>query len=582
MVGLLIERPERTSGNGRRWEDRMSWSRRAATLAAGLLSGLVAAVFMMLIMAAGRFWLGISPLPESVPDRIAPTLSIKEFFDLFGKYGGYNGLKKFGVKTGIEAILGAGVVVGLLYSILVESRRSREWGTWRFGLSRLGVIAIAALVAVMWIGTVIFLRPVLQTNFRGLPPSQARVVTVFGLLLTYISFAVALIASYRFITRREFHAFPRPVAERTDEDGFAVPAISGAAVDAPVAVGRPSTRRAVLAAGAGAIFAAPTYKLIDTLYDRAVFPYDGTIYNGPGVQPLVPNEKFYTVTKNVVDPNVKKSVWALEISGLVDHGRSYDFDDLAAMTPVDQESTLMCISNAIGAGLASNAVWTGVPMRDLLNASGVGEGAVEVKLYGADGYTDTFSIEKALDPTTLVVYKMNGEELPERHGYPVRIIVPGLYGEKNVKWVTGIEVLDHDGKGFYEQQGWGPNFVIPTRSDFFSPKWTRRRGKDSFDKPFGVNQTAELRGRAFAGDRGIQLVEVSLDDGQTWEPATIDYAGTRLTWVFWSYRWTPRTSGEYMLTVRATDGNGDLQTTDVRGTSPQGATGRQHVKAIVQ
>ena len=152
---------------------------------------------------------------------------------------------------------------------------------------------------------------------------------------------------------------------------------------------------------------------------------------------------------------------------------------------------------------------------------------------------------------------------------------------KNVKWVTGIEVVDYDAKGFYEMQGWGPNFVIPTRSDIFSPKRTRHRGQDSFDQALRVNQEVSLRGRAFAGDRGVEKVEVSLDDGQTWQPTTIDYPGTRLTWVFWSYAWTPKTTGDYVLVCRATDQNGDLQTSDVRGTAPQGATGLHKVKASV-
>ena len=374
---------------------------------------------------SGRTWLGISPLPESIPDRLAPTLSITQFFNLFGQYGGYNGLKKFGVKSGIEGVLGAGVAVGLLYSVIVESRKSRSSGSWKFGLSRLGLSFIGALVVLMWAGSVIVLWPVLQTNFRGLPPSQARWVSIIGLLVTYLVFAVTLIGTYRFVAARAVQVAPAATAEPSAD------------VALPEPVGKPYARRAVLAIGAGAVFAAPAYVLIKRLYDRAVFPYDGTVYSGPGIQPIVPNDRFYTVTKNVVDPNVSKSVWGLEISGLVEHPKKFKFDDLAAMPTVKQETTLMCISNAVGAGLSSNAVWTGVPMASLLNASVVKSGAVEVKLYGADGYTDTFAIEKALDPTTMVVYQMNGEELAERHGYPARVIVPGLYGEKNVKWVTG-------------------------------------------------------------------------------------------------------------------------------------------------
>ena len=200
---------------------------------------------------------------------------------------------------------------------------------------------------------------------------------------------------------------------------------------------------------------------------------------------------------------------------MVEEPRSYTFADLMDLPSVEQETTLMCISNRIGAGLMSNAVWQGVPLRDLLEASRPLAGAVEVLLNGADGYTDTFAFEKAMDPTTIVAFAMNGEPLPQRHGYPARVVVPGLYGEKNVKWVTRIEVVDYDAKGFYEQQGWGPNFVIPTRSDIFGPRWVRRRG-DAFVEPFAAGQTATIRGRAFAGDRGIQRVEFSADDGETW------------------------------------------------------------------
>ena len=338
----------------------------------------------------------------------------------------------------------------------------------------------------------------------------------------------------------------------------------------------------MLSIGLGALLALPTYALVRRLYDRATFAYDGTVYNGPGVEPLVPTEKFYSVTKNVVDPNVTTSVWGLEISGLVDRKLTWDFDELAALPAIEQETTLMCISNRIGSGLASNAIWTGVPLADLLNASGVREGAVEVMLYGADGFTDTFSIEKALDPTTLVVYQMNGEPLPQRHGYPVRIIVPGLFGEKNVKWVTGIEVLDHDGKGFYEQQGWGPNFVVPTRSDFFAPRWRRSSGKDSFSNPMPVNQAVSC------GDGPLPVIaasarwrSVSMAE-RTWNTATIDYPGTQLTWVFWSHEWTPATPGDYLLVCRSTDMEGGLQTSEVRGTAPQGATGLHKVNAHVE
>jgi DMSO/TMAO reductase YedYZ molybdopterin-dependent catalytic subunit len=177
---------------------------------------------------------------------------------------------------------------------------------------------------------------------------------------------------------------------------------------------------------------------------------------------------------------------------------------------------------------------------------------------------------------------MNGEPLPRRHGFPARIVVPGLYGEKNVKWLTGIEVVDHDAKGFYEQQGWGPNFEIPTRSDFFAPKVDEVRGQFRFRDPFPVGRPVRLRGRAFAGARGVAGVEFSADDGQTWSEARIDYPGTDLTWKFWSVEWRPEAAGEAILLSRATDGTGAVQAPDRRGIVPQGATGYHRVVATVE
>ena len=248
--------------------------------------------------------------------------------------------------------------------------------------------------------------------------------------------------------------------------------------------------------------------------------------------------------------------------------------DIAAITSlgsVIQESTLACISNGVGGGLMSNAVWKGVPLRRLLEAAGTRTGAVEVVLHGVDGYVDTFPLAKAMDETTLVAYEMNGEPLPRRHGYPVRIIVPGLYGEKNVKWIDRIEVSKTNEKGFYENQGWGPDFTVQTQSRFTAP---------AFDRPLAAAPMM-LRGTAFAGDRGVSKVEVSADDGATWQPATIDYAGTRLTWNLWSYQWTPTRQGDHRLVVRATDGAGNLQTDKDRTSGPEGATGLHKITAKV-
>ena len=251
-------------------------------------------------------------------------------------------------------------------------------------------------------------------------------------------------------------------------------------------------------------------------------------------------------------------------AGWWDRPRTYSFDDIRGLPSTRQETTLMCISNYVGGGLMSNAVWTGLPLRDLLNAAGPQAGIAKVVLYGADGYTDTYPLDKAMEPTTFVAYEMNGEPLPVKHGYPVRILTPGLFGEKSVKWVTRVELVDHDVRGFYEQQGWGPNFVIPNRSTFFA---------GDFQTPFTPDAPIAVRGNAFAGNRGVASVDVSADGGQSWQPARIDYPGTDVTWAFWTFDWRPPAVGNYTLLARATDRQGGVQTGDYHDTQPQGATG---------
>src|SRR5918993_270034 len=438
-------------------------TRQLVIAATGLLAGIVGALLLILLMAGARTWLGISPPPEALPDRLAPTIPIPTFFSLFDRFGGYNGLKRFGITSGLAGLFTVGAVFGVLYALIVESRRSRESGRWQEGVSRLAVGFIIAAALALWVISLALLWPVLDANYRGAPPGAARLASGAALLIEYLAFAAVVILIYRWLA-------PRPaVAAR------------------PVPVGQPAGRRAVVAGAAGLALAAASAVLIRNLNERATFSYDGLAYSGPGVEPIAPNDKFYTVTKNVVDPNVDAGVWRLEIGGLVEEPKSYSFEDLMNLSVVEQESTLMCISDRIGAGLMSNAVWQGVRLRDLLDASRPLHGAFEVFLNGADAYTDSFAFDKAMNPSTIVAFAMNGEPLPPRHGYPARVVVPGLYGEKNVKWVTRIEVVDYDAKGFYEQQGWGPSFVIPTRSDIFGPRWVRRKG-DAFVEPFAVGQ----------------------------------------------------------------------------------------------
>jgi DMSO/TMAO reductase YedYZ molybdopterin-dependent catalytic subunit len=312
-------------------------------------------------------------------------------------------------------------------------------------------------------------------------------------------------------------------------------------------------RRAFVLSAVGIAVAGGGVALVRKLYRAATFSYDGTQYKGRIVEPITPNELFYCVTKNIVDPKVSVDLWHLEVNGLVQNSAIWRFQDLVGLPAHEQQTTLMCISNGLDAGLISNAIWKGVPLRDLLERAAPRSNAARVRLHGVDNYTDTIPLEKAMKPTTLLAYEMNGVQLPHRHGYPLRVVVPGYFGEKHVKWLTRIEVTDANAKGFYEAQGWGPDFIVPTRSRIDVPDdW-------AFVSLGKLTEPIDVKGIAFGGDRGISRVELSFDDGQTWSDAEIYYSGGDLAWSLWKAQWTPTAAGDYSLVVRATDGDGDVQ-----------------------
>lgn len=509
--------------------------RRSALIGAGLLAGLVAALAMTALMVLARWWFGLPTPAELIGDVFIPNLSLGQFFRLIDRFGGGNGIKRVGIGSVLIGQIVAGTVAGGVYGWLGGRRGQR-------------FVVAAGVIA--WLVTIITLRPVLHTNYRGLPAAPATALTIVGILLLYAAFGCLFVATYRWMT-----AAPGAVQRDTNS------------ATAPIG------RRALLVTGVGAVTAVVAGGLVRLLYNRSTLHYDGTRYRGPDIQPITPTDRFYSVTKNVLDPDIARSLWRLRLDGRVANPRTFTFDELAALPGVTtQEATVSCISNDTGDGLASNAVWKGISLRTLLESAGLQQPTVKVVFHGADNYADTIYLDKALDGTTFVAWEMNGEPLPRRHGYPVRIIVPGRFGEKSVKWVTRIEVVDHEVKGFYERQGWGPTFLTQTFS--------------RFDEPIGgqmlkTGATTRLHGVAFAGDRGIDRVEISTDDGLSWTSARLDYQNSKIAWVLWSLDWRPMRGGEYKLAVRAVDGKGDYQTSDTRGIAPDGATGYHRITVRV-
>lgn len=281
----------------------------------------------------------------------------------------------------------------------------------------------------------------------------------------------------------------------------------------------------------------------------------------PGTRPeLTPNADFYRIDINTMPPVINAQEWQLELTGLVDTPITLTLDELRSRPAYSQAITLECISNPIGGDLTSTSVWTGLRLKDLLEEAGLKAGALEVSIESIDGFYESVPMDEAMDERTLLVYAMNGEPLPVEHGFPLRIYIPNHFGMKQPKWITRMEVIDREGKGYWVERGWSATAVPPTTSVID----TVARDAQVGGIPVG--------GIAYAGARGISRVEVRVDGGE-WVPAELrDPPLSPLTWVQWRYDWQPE-PGPHTIEVRAYDGSGALQDTDDRPPHPDGATG---------
>ncbi len=301
----------------------------------------------------------------------------------------------------------------------------------------------------------------------------------------------------------------------------------------------------------------------------------------PDVQPtgvdlppfITPAADFYRIDTALSVPQVQRQDWRLRIHGMVDREVTFRFDELAQFEAVDKVVTLTCVSNPVGGNLISNATWTGYRVRDLLARAGVHADADMVLSTSVDGFTAGTPVEALTDNRdALLAVAMNGDPLPTEHGYPARLVVPGLYGYVSAtKWLVDLELTRFDrAQAYWTKLGWSAHGPIKTESRIDVP----RAGAAV---PAG---TATFGGVAWAQHRGIKAVEVRIDDGP-WRPATLGAAYSNDTWRLWSYTWQATEPGRHTVTVRATDGTGAVQTADVAGAVPDGATGWHSVSFTV-
>ncbi len=308
----------------------------------------------------------------------------------------------------------------------------------------------------------------------------------------------------------------------------------------------------------------------------------------PGTRPeITPIDDFYRVDINLLppgdaefldsaDPLVQRllaqggetdlpaDTYKLVVDGLVKNPLSISLVDLKSYPMVEQYATLECISNPIGGDLISTTLFQGARLKDILETAHLNPSVMDIKFTCVDGYSESLPVQSALHPETLLCYSMGNQALTKIHGAPLRLYTPNRFGIKNPKWLIKIEAIDTDYLGFWQQRGWSESGLVKTTAVI-----------DTIQT--GANNQTLVGGIAFSGARGIQSVDLRVDEGE-WSTVDLNRALSPLTWVLW------RTSlelppGKHKITVRAVNGKGEVQTERRSGTHPNGATGH-HSKSI--
>ncbi len=283
---------------------------------------------------------------------------------------------------------------------------------------------------------------------------------------------------------------------------------------------------------------------------------------------FTPNDKFYRVNINEGSYEFTRDLdveqWQMVVKGEVQNRAVMKWRDLLNRESFDQAVTLMCIDTLPGGSSLGTAMWRGISLKTLLKDLGADEEtARDVIFRAADGYHDSIPFSRAMEDDVMLAYLMNGEKLPKDHGFPVRLIVPGLYGIKNVKWITEIEVYNGDYLGHWQRKGWTDDGTIHIFSRIDSP--------GHYQSLVGLSQ--RLRGIAFGGPETIVDVQLSFDQEKTWVSAELEAPLSPYTWVIWNYDWAVPQAGKHMVSVRAIDAKGKVQTSEMTRPQPAGATG---------
>jgi DMSO/TMAO reductase YedYZ molybdopterin-dependent catalytic subunit len=472
------------------------------------------------------------------------------------------GVSVFGVHDKTALIVGTGVLLAIYaYGVGVAALRS-----WRLGLAGIGLFAVIGVAAAQtrhdagvfaWLPTVV---------------GAALAVWVLRLLLDRVGEPVPAQTSVLVGAGGPGPGpgAPPPAAPVTPyvEDRRYFLKVLGIAFGVAAATGFGgrwlASRRAVTAARNDVVLPTPR---------QTASPLPAGV-QVPGVTPYIsPNKDFYRIDTALIPPQVDPSTWQLRIHGMVRNPITITWAELLQRPMIERYVTLACVSNEVGGDLIGNALWLGTPIRELLEEAGPLPGADQVVQRAVDGWTCGSPTSVLMDGRdALLAVGMNGEPLPVDHGFPVRMVVPGLYGYVSAcKWITEIELSRFsDFDAYWVPRGWSQQAPIKTESRIDTPRDGASR------KPGRV----VVGGVAWAQHRGIDKVEVQVDD-QPWATATLAATVSSDTWREWSFEW-PATAGEHRLRVRATDGSGATQTSTPAPPAPDGASGWHTIKVKVE
>ncbi len=504
---------------------RLPWNR----FFAGVVAGGAALVVTLIMRVLG---LGVF-LPELAFDFVITRIpgSLESFF-ITSLGEGAKGLGLVSALAAIEFVFGLGAVPFRLVQSLTRRRAA--------------VIAIYTVVGTVVITLVVL--PLLGVGFGG---AGTDVGAPFAILSQLVgSWLYAAVLDYILVD----------VASRHPE-GFS-----------------PTRRQFFIGAAAGIASLAFAYEMFSAAVVQPARLAFGSVADLLAKE-VTPTEDFYVVTKNLIDPTIDSSTWNLTVDGLVSSTLTLDYATLQSkmqtgeLPAVQEYATMECVSNEVGGNLIGTAKWAGIRLADLLNLAGIESTSDWVEFSCSDGYTVAIPRTKAMDAATLLVLDMNDAPLEDRHGGPARILVPGKYGMFSAKWLTRVTAIQGEYLGYWQQpgKGWTNDGPIETEALIAIPA----------DGAVSTGPTT-IGGFAVSAADGISKVEVSTDGGTTWTAAQLRTPkDPRLTWVLWTFAWTPLSGGAYQIVARAYDGNGVVQTATVAPPYPNGASGYDQITLYV-